>query len=123
MNDRERRNGDDPFAMKARAAFDQSVDSLDGATLSRLNQSRHRALEHGARRPQAVLNRHWMPAAGVAGAAAVVIGVWTFSQQPNEVLPSAATDLEIILELDDFEMLEDLEFYSWVEFDEQLDAV
>lgn len=123
MNDREERNGDDPFAMKAKAAFDQSVESLDGATLSRLNQSRHRALEHGARQSAVVLNRHWMPAAGVAGAAAVAVAVWTLNQQPDEVLPSAATDLEIILELDDFEMLEDLEFYSWVELDEQLDAV
>ena len=121
MKDQERR-GDDPFAMKAKAAFDHSVDSLDGATLSRLNRGRHRALEHGTRR-FAPLTRHWAPAAGVAGAAAVAVAVWTLNQQPGEAMPSMATDLEIILELDDFEMLEDLEFYSWVEFDEQLDAV
>ena len=122
MNDQERPSGDDPFAMKAKEAFDRSVDGLDGATLSRLNQSRHRALEQGVGR-SAVLTRHWMPAAGVAGAAAVAVAVWTLNPQPKEALPSAATDLEIILELDDFEMLEDLEFYSWVEFDDQLDAV
>ena len=123
MNDRERGKGNDPFTMKAKAAFDQSVERLDGAALSRLNQGRHRALEHGARRSAVALNRHWAPAAGVAGAAAVAVAVWTVSQQPDDALPSAATDLEIILEIDDFEMLEDLEFYSWVEFDEQLDAV
>ena len=33
-----------------------------------------------------------------------------------------ATDLEIILEVDDFEMLEDLEFYSWIELDEESDS-
>ena len=33
-----------------------------------------------------------------------------------------ATDLEIILEGDDFEMLENLEFYSWIELDEEPDS-
>lgn len=122
MNDRQERKLDDEFAAKAKAAFDQTVDSLDGATLSRLNQSRHRALEHVNAGRAASFNRQWMPAAGVAGAAAVAVAVWTFNGPPTGTAsPSVATDLEIILELDDFEMLENLEFYSWVELDEQLD--
>lgn len=122
MNDPRQREMDEAFAAKAKAAFDGSVDRLDAAALSRLNRSRHQALEDAAPGPRAALNRHWMPAAGVAGAAAVVVAVWTLNQAPREVaLPAVATDMEIILELEDFEMLENLEFYSWVGLDEQMD--
>ena len=62
---------DEQFADKARALFDTSVESLDAATLSRLNRSRQRALAE-ARRP----GRQWWlwaPATGIAAAA--VVGV------------------------------------------------
>ena len=36
---------DKDFANQAKALFDDSVERLDGATLSRLNQGRHKALE------------------------------------------------------------------------------
>jgi len=104
----------DEFGKKAKANFDESVDEIDAATLSRLNRSRHEAL--------AELGRHkyrwsvWMPATGVA--AAVLVAVMII-QSPTAVdTPDAAmnvTDLEILLGEDSIEMLEELEFYSWID--------
>lgn len=108
---------DQAFEKKAKAEFDESVDALDAATLSTLNRSRHEALAE-LRRP-----RHqwsgWMPATGVA--AAVLVAV-VLLQSPTAVRDlngtTAATDMEILLGEDSIEMLEDLEFYSWIDMAE-----
>lgn len=105
---------DDRFGRQAKATFDASVDKLDAATLSRLNRSRHEALAE-LQRPKRQWS-HWMPATGVA--AAMLVAVFLL-QSPRSIddLPDAAnvTDMEILLGEDSIEMLEDLEFYSWMD--------
>ena len=104
------KKSDEQFAQEAKALFDASVDDLDAATLSTLNQSRHRALAE-AHSPRRELLR-WAPAAGVA--AAVLIGVMATLPNPDstELMPTAVADLEILLGEDSIEMFEELEFYS-----------
>ena len=104
------------FADKAKQLFDGSVEQLDAATLSRLNQGRHAALEELPRsRPSAIWMR-WLPATGIAAAAIVTVMVM---RGPNgvdvSIEPDVAADFEILLEDESLEMLEDLEFYSWLE--------
>lgn len=107
---------DERLALQAKKLFDSSVERIDAATLSRLNQSRHRALEElrGARAQGQWLR--WIPVTGVAAAAIVTVMVM---RGPNGVdvplQPATATDLEILLDEDSLEMLEELEFYSWLE--------
>ena len=105
---------DKAFEKKAKAAFDESVGALDAATLSKLNRSRHEALAE-LRRPKHQWSS-WMPATGVA--AAVLVAV-VLLQNPGVVRDlngtTAATDMEILLGEDSIEMLEDLEFYSWID--------
>ena len=107
---------DERFAAQAKKLFDSSVGRIDAATLSRLNQSRHRALEElrGASAQGQWLR--WIPVTGVAAAAIVTVMVM---RGPNGVdvalQPATATDLEILLDEDSLEMLEELEFYSWLE--------
>ncbi len=103
---------DEEFARSAREAFDESVDKLDAATLSRLNRDRHAALAE-LKRSRVVWTR-WAPATGVA--AALVVAV-VLLQTPTgvEEVPVAVTDMEILLGEDSIEMLEDLEFYSWID--------
>ena len=100
------------FEKRAKALFDDSVEEVDAAALSRLNQGRHRALDE-LRRPAIAYWGRWAPAAGVAAAAAVAI---VMMSGPGQELPSGAaevaTDFEMLLETDSLEMLEDLEFYS-----------
>jgi len=104
----------DQFGKKAKAAFDASVDKLDAATLSKLNASRHRALEE-LTRPTRQWSR-WAPATGVAAAALLAV-IWL--QSPTAVQDAAGPvnvmDMEILLGEDSIEMLEELEFYSWID--------
>ena len=105
---------DDAFEKMAKDAFDSSVDKLDAATLSRLNRGRHEALQE-LERPRRRWSR-WMPATGVAAAVLVAI---VMLQSPmtidDEVGPSSLADIEILLGEDSIEMLEELEFYSWID--------
>jgi hypothetical protein len=116
MNERNRITADDAFADKAKQLFDESVDGLDGETRSKLNRGRQAALaelQPGGRRWL-----QWAPAGGVAVAAVAALIVWTGSVQGPELdVPSVASDMEILLTEDSLEMLEDLEFYSWIDLD------
>jgi hypothetical protein len=106
---------DEELAKRAKEVFDRSVDGLDAATLSRLNRGRQAALAKGANPVREWLR--WMPATGVAAAALLVM--LTF-QGPGDVdvISAPATDLEILLSEESIEMLEDLEFYSWLDTQE-----
>ena len=106
---------DENWVQQTKEAFDQSVDGLDAATLSRLNRGRQAALAEAAQPHRQWLR--WIPATGVA--AAVLLAVVTI-QSPGdvEVISAPATDLEILLGEESIEMLEDLEFYSWLETQE-----
>jgi hypothetical protein len=112
---------DEKFLQEAKARFDESVDSLDAATLSTLNQGRHRALEQAGRNHPAVLR--WVPVTGVA--VAVLAGVMVLQPEPASVdpLPAGVDDMEILLGGESIEMLENLEFYAWIDALEQDDDV
>ncbi len=121
MKERKDNVADKAFAEKAKLLFHESVDGLDGEARSRLNRGRQAALDELATgRPVWV---QWAPAAGVAAAAVFAVVLWTGNQPVDELTPEAsATDFEIVLTEDSFEMLEDLEFYSWIDLDEEADV-
>ena len=116
---------DEFFAAGAKTLFDDSVDSLDAERLSKLNQARQRALGELERGPEYLRWQRLVPAGGAVAAAAVV-GVMLLGPDESGVdLPlaptTAETDFELLINEDSLEMLEDLEFYSWLsteEFDE-----
>ena len=103
---------DEQLVQQAKDTFDRSVEGLDAAALSRLNRGRQAALaELGSP------GRHWlrwMPATGVAAAALLAL---TMFRGPGDigVINAPATDLEILFSEESIEMLEDLEFYSWLD--------
>lgn len=105
---------DEQFSSEAKAAFDESVDALDAATLSKLNRGRQRALEE-LERP----GRRWSTWAPATGVAAAVLVAVMIAQSPVSIdateLPAAVADMEILLGEDSIEMLENLEFYSWLD--------
>jgi hypothetical protein len=116
MNKEPDRSADEIFAGKAKQYFDESVDRIDGGTQSKLTRARHAALaEAGSARPAW---QQWAPAAGVAAAGVLAVVVWTGNlPSPDAGAPEVA-DIEILLTEDSLEMLEDLEFYSWIDLDE-----
>ena len=115
---------------QARHLLDESAQGIDAAALSRLNRARQAALATSSAR-----RRHgwvWMPA-GLAGACAllVAVGVW-HARAPQTlplVAPSAtatvagnapnAEDLDIIASGDNLEMMQDLDFYAWLDAQNQ----
>lgn len=104
---------DDVIGKQAKQVFDDSVDALDAATLSRLNRGRQRALaelEPAARWRRWTM---WAPAAGLG--AAVVVAVLMSSPANSPVLiETPGSDFEILMGEESIDMLEDLEFYTWL---------
>ena len=108
---------DKRFEESAKALFDDSVERLDAATLSKLNQGRQAALAEMAQATPSRQWSRWMPATGVATAALVAVVVLRGPgavDQPMGPDPTV-TDFEILMGDDALEMIEDLEFYSWVD--------
>ena len=104
------------LAVQAKALFDDSVERLDGATLSRLNQGRQKALEEVRAAGPAGQWARWVPAGGIAAAAVVAVVVWQgVVVEPSAPAAASAADFEIMLSEDSLDMLEDLEFYSWMD--------
>jgi hypothetical protein len=127
-DDRIEKTEDELFVQKAKAIFEQSVDGLDGQTQSRLNKSRQAALaelDSGT----VSLGRwiQWAPAAGVAAVAVAAVVLWngnpSLDTGINAIEPAVAGDFELLMAEESFDMLQDLEFYSWVELDAEIDAV
>lgn len=102
------------FEKKMKEAFDESVDAMDAATLSKLNRSRHSAIAQlGKRRPQW---SRWMPATGAVAAILVAVMMLQSPAGIEDVARvTSVTDMEILLGEDSIEMLEELEFYSWID--------
>lgn len=104
---------------RSRAAFDESVESQDAATRSRLARARAKALEE-LRGRRAFGPALWIPA-GAAAAALVAAMLW---QREEGVPMSAGTeaavgafeDLDLMAAGEDFDMLRDDEgFYAWAD--------
>lgn len=112
------RHDEEDFVAGTKAAFDRSVDGLDGATRSQLNRSRQRALAELATGNG--FGRWYRPVPLAGMAAAVLVAVLFNGTRDIEGLapPASVSDFEILLDSEDLEMLEDLEFYSWIDLDD-----
>ena len=121
-DDRKDPTDEDLFIQSAKAMFEESVDRLDGQAQSRLNRSRQAALAK-LDRSAAELNRwkQWVPAAGAATVATVAVVLLSGNPEVDQVVNPNATqpvgDFELLMADDSFDMLLNLEFYSWVEID------
>ena len=107
MNERDKQ-----FEQQAKKLFDESVERLDAATLSRLNRSQTSSACRGET-PGAQWSR-WMPV--TAGAAATVLVAVMVMRGPgsDDVFEPSAADFELLLSEESIEMLEELEFYTWL---------
>lgn len=108
------------FERRARELLRASADGLDAGTRSRLTQARFAAMEEARRGGTSTVWKLWLPAGSLAGAAALAAVLW--SGRPDvQWSPAVAAgqapleDLEILVAGESFELLEELEFYVWVE--------
>lgn len=105
------------IAERARQLFTESVQSVDGQTRSKLAQARARAVEAASQRR----NRWWfapsslVPIGGVAAAALAVALIWQGAEIPSATMqPAVISDLDLLLEGEDLDLLEELDFYAWL---------
>lgn len=118
------------WTQQARGLLDESAQALDAATLSRLNRARQAALAQAAPRRRA--GWAFLPA-GLAGACALLlaVGMWHgrsgSTAIPVQALATASAsgnpvnsgDLDMIASGDDMEMVQDLDFYAWLDAQDQ----
>ena len=109
---------------KARAAFLESVATLDAGTLARLRAARERALEEVRTQTAFWRRPAWsLPLSAAAIVlAAVVAGVvwWNLDSQPG--VPFATNngeDMAIVLSNDNLDMYADMDFYRWLQAQQQ----
>ncbi len=101
---------------RLRRALDSSVEGLDAATLSRLNRARQAALEAAAAR-----RRGWRWSLRVGGlalaasAALALVLVPGLLNPPAPPLPAASSDFALLSEDVEPALLEELEFYAWLD--------
>jgi hypothetical protein len=97
------------------AALDDRAANLDAETLARLAVGRDRALV--TRRRNSLLgSRRWQAVGGLALAASVVFGVSIWLHGPRRgPMPPSPTELEMLAEDEERELLEKLEFFRWLE--------
>jgi len=113
----QQQNREREIAERARQLFAESVQGLDGETRSRLARARARAVEAaGSCRFGWFTAPSWLvPVGGVAAAALVVAMVWQNPEAPvGPVEASVINDLDILLEGENLDLFEDLEFYAWL---------
>jgi hypothetical protein len=107
--------GESELERKARALFEDSVERLDAQTRTKLTQARNRALDEVSK--GAVRRRWiWAPAGAVAIAAIIAVALSSRGPHPSpEAGALALDDIDIVADSENFEMLEDVEFYMWLE--------
>ena len=114
-------NDTEDFEKRSKALFDASVDDVNGNIRSRLTQARHTALA-ATRASQLQSMRRWLPAAGLAAAALIAVVIVKPFARHERALPdslAAADDLALLLNDDDIELIQDMEFYAWLDSDPQ----
>ena len=110
MNPDEKEN---VFLQQSKKLLDDSADALDAATLSRLNQARQKALD--TRRSNLFTGGRIGIVFASFSVAVIVALLWTTTplQQP-ETLAQQYEDIDMLIAEADLELLEDLEFVSWL---------
>jgi hypothetical protein len=137
--DRPMTAADDAFVEQAGSMLRDGAETLDASTRSRLNRTRQKALLELRERSrmQRWIADQWVPAFGAAFIALLAAGLWfgvgmqtgseNMLQQATvaPVDPGDLADLNILLADENLEMIEDLEFYLWMDAEltrQQLEA-
>lgn len=111
-------NEDEQFLSRVRANLDAAEEQLDGATRTRLAAIRREAVQQG----QGGSWREWLVPVGglaaVATVAALSINLW-MAPPPGEETAFPLEDMALLSDSEGPEFYENLEFYQWLENEEQ----
>lgn len=105
------------IAERASELFADSMRSVDGETRSKLAQARAKAVEAAGsrRRFWSPLPSSLVPLGGVAAAALAVALIWQGpAVEPGSMETAVLNNLDILLEGEDLDLLQELDFYAWL---------
>lgn len=109
---------DEAFLSRVRANLDAAEEQLDSVTKTRLSAIRREAIQQG----RGWSWRQWLlPAGGLAAVATVAalsFNLWT-TVPLDEVPASPMEDMALLSDSEGPEFYEELEFYQWLEHEEQ----
>ena len=110
MNEDDRKK----LEQEARATYDRAVSGIDPKVSAELAAARRRAIIQGS--PASPLR--WMLPAGAAAAiaAGLIIGLPDADpEHPGLIATDAVEDMELLLADESLEMIEELDFYLWLD--------
>lgn len=112
-------HNNDEMLQQLRRTLDDSVDNLDALTRARLQAVRKRAVAQAAHRPGWLSWLHAGPVVALPIGAVAMILVAVLSLQvlktPPVMIAAEAEVLEMLATVDDLDLLQDMEFYEWLE--------
>jgi uncharacterized protein DUF3619 len=115
------------WVRQAKTVLDDSAQALDASTLSRLNRARQAALAQN--RPR--VRQRWFMPAGLAGACVLMLAVAVWhsyapiggtTDAPVPALTAknvSEGDIDLVSSDDGLEFYQDLEFYAWLDAQDQ----
>lgn len=103
---------DQQWLNTVQAELEQSVQEIDAATQSKLTQIRYQALD---KTPVKKRNLYGLPVAAMLSACLVLAIVVNLPEQQTDQNETMIDDLDLITNSESLELLEDLEFYEWLE--------
>lgn len=107
-------NSDEDFEKRVRADLKRSVQDLDPGLRARLGSMASAAARHSGTRGR----KSWLlalPAGGGVAAAALMVFLWTDKGVDPARHPTGAEDLSLLLNVENLELLEQMEFYRWLD--------
>ena len=113
---------DEALLQQVSQQLDDSEQALSAEVMSRLRQSRQRALD---KLNSDGLSRNYLFSRRPLGAIAMVMSVFVimiglkFMQTDTVGHPDALSDLPLLTATEEFELYEELEFYQWLEFEDR----
>jgi hypothetical protein len=103
------------FVEHVKKGLEQSVDDMDGKTLSRLAGLRREALERKRQRRYRIPRWMRVPAAGLAAAAVALLAFTTVVKETSPPLgEQILADVDILSSREVMEFYENLDFYLWL---------
>ena len=101
---------------RARELFAESVAGLDGQTRSRLSQARAAAVAAAGERPGTSWLTPWrlLPAGIAAALVALAVALQIPETPVAPAAPVVLNDLDLLLEGENLDFFEELDFYAWL---------
>jgi hypothetical protein len=111
---------EDKFLQDAKRALDATEQNLDAGTVARLRATRRQAIEQGLHKPARARPGWLLPVGGFATAGIVlaVAGLLWFSAPNNHLMQTGVSDIELLTAHENPDFFTELEFYEWLEGNE-----